>query len=124
MCLYDLVSWDAGLALQTVDVLGEQLEEQPFLVQQTYEGMGDGRSVVAGVQLLGEGVEGQRVAAEVANVEDGLGVGEVEAREVCVQARVGGPEVWNACRRADAGAGLAADQYAARKRVCAAMRVP
>lgn len=28
----DLVTWDAGFALEAVDVLREELEQQPFLV--------------------------------------------------------------------------------------------
>jgi hypothetical protein len=32
VCLYDLVSWYAGLALQAVDVLREQLQQQSLLV--------------------------------------------------------------------------------------------
>ena len=58
--------------------------------------MSDRGSVLARVELVGEGVERFWVAAEVGDVEDGLGVGEVEAGEVGVEAGVGAAEVGNA----------------------------
>jgi hypothetical protein len=42
------------------------------------------RSEFAGIQFLGEGVEGLRILAEEVDVEDGFGVWEVQACEVCV----------------------------------------
>lgn len=55
--------------------------------------MREGGFVVAGVELLGEHIEGMRVFAEVFNVEDGLGGGKVEAGEVGVKAGAGGAKV-------------------------------
>lgn len=88
MCLNDPIAWDACLALQAVDVLGEELEQEPLLVQQVYERVCDCRAIFAGVQLLREGVEGQRVLSEEGQLEDGLGVGQVQALEVGVQPRL------------------------------------
>lgn len=75
-------------------------------MQQGYEGVGDGRSVVAGIQLLSKSVEGEGILAKVANIEDGFGVGKIEALEVCVEACLWRAKVWYACRGADAGTGL------------------
>jgi len=47
MCLYDLVSRNACFAFKAVNILCEQLEETPFLVEETDEGMGDGRTIFA-----------------------------------------------------------------------------
>ena len=77
--------------------------------------MGDGRAVFAWIQLLGEGVERQRVLAEVVDVEDGLGVGEVEALEVGVETRLRRAKVWDAGRGADTGARLYRIRLAERK---------
>jgi hypothetical protein len=55
--------------------------------------VGYGWAVVPGVQLLREGVEGEGVLAEVGDVEDSFGVGEVEAGEVGVEAGCRGAEV-------------------------------
>lgn len=43
---------------------------------------------LARVELLREDVEGLGVLSEVVDVEDGLGVGQVQAREVVVEARL------------------------------------
>lgn len=96
MRLDDLVVWHARLALQAVDVLREQLEQQALLVQQRYERVCDGRPVVARVQLLRERVEGLWVVAEVGDVEDGFGVGELQPLEVGVEARLWRAKVWYA----------------------------
>lgn len=48
--------------------------------------MRDCGAVFAGVEFAGEGVEGRRVSAEVGDVEDGFGVGEVEAGQVGIEA--------------------------------------
>ena len=37
MCLYDFVTRDSRLTLETVNVLGEELEQEPLLMQQMYE---------------------------------------------------------------------------------------
>jgi hypothetical protein len=55
--------------------------------------VGDCGVKLARVELLGEHVEGVGVVPEVGDVEDGLGVGEVEALEVCVEACAWRPEV-------------------------------
>ena len=56
--LDDLVARDAGFSLEAVDVLGEELQQQPLLVQQVDERMRDGRSVFPWIQLLRKCVEG------------------------------------------------------------------
>jgi len=104
--LDDHVARQAGLALEAVDVLGEVLEQEALVVQQPDERVRNGRAVAPRGQLAGQGVEGARVLAEEVDVEDGLGVGEVEVGEIGIDARVGGAEVGDAGGRADAGAGL------------------
>lgn len=64
------------------------------------------RPVFAGVKLFCERVEGKRVIAEVGDVENGFGVGEVEAGEVCVQAGLWAAEVRYSAGGANARAGL------------------
>lgn len=49
MCLDDQIAGYAGLALQAVNVLRKELQQQPLLVQQIYERVCDGRSVFAWV---------------------------------------------------------------------------
>ena len=49
--------------------------------------------VLARVQLLGEDVEGVGVLSEIGDVEDGFGVGKVEAGEVGIETGVGRAEV-------------------------------
>lgn len=97
MCLYYLIAGYAGLALKAVNVLGEQLEQKPLLMQQSYERVCYCRPELSGVQFLSEGVEGLGVVAEEANVEDGLGIGQIETREVGVEPRVWRSEVWYTC---------------------------
>jgi hypothetical protein len=96
----------AGFALQAVDVLREELQQQTLLVQKRDERVCNCRSVFPRVQLLRQGVERLGVIAEVGYVEDGLGVGQFEAREVGVETCVFGAEVGYACGCADACAGL------------------
>lgn len=48
--------------------------------------------VASGIQSLGQGEEGQRVAGEVVDVEDGLRVGDVVSLQVGIQARSWSPE--------------------------------
>lgn len=93
----DDIIWYTGLAFQTVDVLREEPEELALLVQERDKGMRDCRPVPARIQFVCEGVEGERVLAKIGNVEDGFGVGKVEARKVGVEACVWGAEVGNAC---------------------------
>ena len=79
MRLDDAVGGDAGGALQAVDVLGEEHVQQALAGEQGEEDVRDGRAVArARVELSGEHVEGARVGAEEGEVEDGLGLGEVE----------------------------------------------
>lgn len=105
---YDHVTRHASLTLEAVNVLGEQLQEDALLVQQTDERVRDGGAILARVQFLGKSVEGQRIVAEIGNVEDGLGVWQAQASEVGVQACVWAAEVGDAGRGADAGARLQA----------------
>jgi len=71
----DLVIGDAGLALETVDVLGEELEQQAFFLKQGNEGMCNCWSEFAWVHLLGKRIERLWVSAEVTDVEDSFGIG-------------------------------------------------
>lgn len=96
VCLDDLLTGHAGYTLQAVDVLGEELEEQALVVQQLYKRVRDGRAVVARVEFLSECVEGLGVVAEEGDVEDGFCVGELQPREVGVEARLWGAKVWYA----------------------------
>lgn len=63
-------------------------------------------SVVAGVELLGERVERQRVVAKVADVEDSFCVGQIEARKIRIESRIWRPKVWDAGGCTDACASL------------------
>lgn len=74
MRLHDLVSRHSSLALQTINVLSEELQQQPLVVQQLYEGMRYRRPVFARIQFMCECVEGERIVAEVADIEDCLSV--------------------------------------------------
>ena len=91
--LDDLVGRDAGAALEAVDVLGEEVAEEAAAGEEGDEGVGDGGVEFARVELAREDVEGFGVLAEVGDVEDGFGVGEVEAGEVGVQAGAWGSKV-------------------------------
>jgi hypothetical protein len=86
---------DTSLSLKAVDVLGEEHSKEVLLGKQRYEGMRDGRGVVARIQLLCENIEGIGVLAEVGDIEDCLGIREVEASKIGVQAGVGGAEIGN-----------------------------
>lgn len=77
--------------------MSEELEQQTLLLEEVDERVGDGWAVFPWVQLLGECVEGQWILAEEGELEDGFGVREVQALEVCVQARLWGAEVGYAC---------------------------
>ena len=93
MGLDDPVGRHAGGALEAVDVLGEELVEEVLLREQGDEDVRDGGAELARVELAGEDVEGLRAGAEEGDVEDGLGVGEVQAGEVRVEPGAGGAEV-------------------------------
>jgi hypothetical protein len=41
--------------------------------------VGDGGSVFAGIELVSEGIEWERVISEVRNVKDGFSEGEIES---------------------------------------------
>ena len=74
--------------------------QQALAGEQGQEGVGDGGAVAgARVELAGEHVEGLRVLAEEGQVEDGFGLGQVERREVGVEACGGGAEVGDWRRR-------------------------
>lgn len=85
MCLDNLVARYPCFTLQAINILGEEFEQKPLLVQQVYEGVRNCRPVLAGIQLLCEGVEWQRVLSKEGQLEDGLGVWEIQALEVGVQ---------------------------------------
>ena len=93
MRLHNHIPRDPCLALQTIDVLREQLQQQSFLVQQIDKRVRDGRPVLPRVQLLRQGIERQRVLPEVIDVEDGFRVGEIEPLEIGVEPRFWGAEV-------------------------------
>jgi hypothetical protein len=65
-------------------------------VQEGDEGVGERGAVLPWVEFVREGVEGVGVLPEVADVEDGFGVGEVQALKVCVEAGGGRAEVGDA----------------------------
>ena len=85
MGLDNLVTGDAGAALEAVNVLGEELAEEALAREQGDEGVRDSGVELARVELPGEDVEGLGVFAEVRDVKDGFGVREIEAREVGVE---------------------------------------
>ena len=60
------------------------------------EAVRDGGAVLSWVELVSEGVEGEWVLPEVGDVEYGLGVWEIEASEVSVEACCWRAEVRNA----------------------------
>jgi hypothetical protein len=91
--LYDLLPRHTGAPLEAVDVLRKEHLEQALLGQERNKGMRDGGVELARVELLRQDVEWLRVLAEVGDVEDGFGVGQVEAREVVVQPCFGGSKV-------------------------------
>jgi len=82
----ELLRRDPRGAFQRVDVLGEALVQQALLRDQRYEGVRDRGGELARAQGFREGVEGLRVGAEEAYVEDGLRVREVQGLEVGVEA--------------------------------------
>ena len=86
--LDDQFAGDASLALQTVNVLGKEHAEEILLGKQRDKGMRDGGRIIAGIQFFREDIERIGVLAEVGDVEDGLGVWEVQTREVRVQAGI------------------------------------
>lgn len=93
--LDDLVGGHTGRALEAVDILGEEHLEEAFAGEEGDEGVGDGGMEFSGVELVGEDIEGLGMAAEVGDVKDGFGVGEVQAGEVGVEACLGRSKVGN-----------------------------
>ena len=94
MRLDDAVGGDARGALEAVDVLREEHVQQALAREQGNEDVRGGRAVAgARVELAGEHVEGFGVLPEEGQVEDGLGLGQVERGEVGVEACFGGAEV-------------------------------
>lgn len=87
------ISRDTGLALETVDVLCEEHAQEILFGEQGDEDVGDGRRVVAWIQLFGKDVEWVGVSFKVGNVKDSLGVGKFKAGEVGIEAGIGGAEV-------------------------------
>lgn len=75
MRLYDLVIRHSRLALQAVNVLREQFQQEPLLTQQIYEGVCDGGSELSRVQFLCKNIERERVVPKVVESEDCFGVG-------------------------------------------------
>ena len=73
----DLVGWDTGFTLEAVNVLREEFEELALFVQERDEGVRDCGPVAAGVEFVGEGIEGKGVSAEIGDVEDRFCVGEI-----------------------------------------------
>lgn len=86
---------DASLSLEAVDVLGEEHSEEVLLGKQRDEGMRDGGRIVARIQLFRKNVEGVGVLTEIGDIEDGLGVWEIEASKIGIQAGVWGAEIRN-----------------------------
>ena len=93
MRLDDQLGGDAGLALQTVDILGEEVKEEALGCEQSDEDVGDGGVELSGVELLGEHVEGFGPLTKVADVKDGFGIWQVEASKVGVETSVGGAKI-------------------------------
>jgi len=86
MGLDDLVAWNARLALQAVDVLREQLQQQALFVQERDKAVCDCGSELSRIEIVGEGVEGEGILSEVGDVEHGFGVREIELCEVGIEA--------------------------------------
>lgn len=76
------------------------------MVQECDGGVCECGAVLSGVQLVGEGIEGVGVLPEVADVEDGFSVGEVQALQVGVETGSGRAEVGDAGGGGYACAGL------------------
>lgn len=67
-------------------------------MQQIYERMRDCWPVFSWIQLLRESVKGKRVLAKIADIEHGLGMWEVQAREVRIEPGLRRTKVWNSRR--------------------------
>lgn len=93
VCLYNLVARHARLALETINILREQLEQQSLLMQQVCKRVRNRRPELARIQFLRECVKRLGVVAEEGNVEDGLWVGQIEPREIGIQPRVRRAEI-------------------------------
>ena len=44
---------------------------------------------------MGECIEGKGIVPEVADIEDSFGVGQIESRQIGIETRVRGSEIWN-----------------------------
>lgn len=77
--------WVPLTALQAVNVLGVQAQQQALLMQHADEVVHVVGPVVAWVQLLGQGEEWTRVIGEIVDIEDGLWVREVVLFQVGIQ---------------------------------------
>lgn len=77
--------WVPLTALQAVNVLGVQAQQQALLMQHADEVVHVVGPVVARVQLLGQGEEWTRVIGEIVDIEDGLWVREVVLFQVGIQ---------------------------------------
>lgn len=80
MCFDDFFRRYSGSSLKAVDILSKEHLKKTLFGDEGDEGMGDGREEFARIELAGEDVERLRVFAEVGDIEDGLGVWQVEAR--------------------------------------------
>ncbi|PHH84187.1 hypothetical protein CDD83_2343 [Cordyceps sp. RAO-2017] len=92
MRLDDAVGGDPRRPLQAVDVLREEHLQQAAAGQQRDEGVRHRRPEPPGIQLPRQHVEGLWVPPEVVDVEHGLGVRQVQPRQIAVQARLGRSE--------------------------------
>lgn len=103
--LYQRVARYAGGALERVDILREQTQQQALLVQQSQKVVRRRRSMHAGQQLFRERVERFRILTEVVDFEYRLGRRQVVLLQIVVQTSARRAEVRNAGRNANAGAG-------------------
>ena len=102
----DQLARDAGCALKAVNILGVELMQDALLGEQADENVRDSGLEVARVEVLGQYIEGLGVLPEEPEVEDGLGLREVELGKVRVQARPRRAEVGDLC-----GIALAIDYW-------------
>lgn len=101
----DLVLRHAGPALEAVDILRDEGMEEAFPRQQRDKRVRDRGFAPPRISSPGHGIERLRGVAEVRDVEGRLGIGEMELRQLRVEARVRGPEIRDAGRDGDASAG-------------------
>jgi hypothetical protein len=94
MSLHNHVSRHSRLALQAINILREQLQQQSLFVQQLDERVRYRGPEFARIKLMRECVERFRVVSEVGDIEDGFSIGEIEAREIGIEACIWRSEVW------------------------------